>query len=274
MAAFATSLLHFRPQHSPWPQPRVRARARVGAWQLTIGRRPPGGGQRGGGRGSWRARSRGVAHPLGLLLVAPPLLVAPGAVFRVSCAASCPTACGALTSCTPWPVGAPPSFLATAVGRFATYHFAAPSHSPAPRAFVLGLVASCSSYSRSSVVAYAWARGRSSALCATTLGQFVACSSAAVGRSSALCVVFRRCCGASCSAALEVPLSLIPGLVGAPPPPMCRLVGAALPSALPLPVAPRLRALSFLVAALPRAPCSWASATPLLGLVGAPPPFM
>ena len=62
----------------------------------------------------------------------------------------------------------------------------------------------------------------------------------------------------------NVQLSLIPGLVGAPPPRVRRLVGAALPGALPLVVAPRLRAPSFLVATVP----------PALLLVGASLPFM
>ena len=58
-------------------------------------------------------------------------------------------------------------------------------------------------------------------------------------------------------------LSLIPGLVGAPPPLVRRLVGAALPCAQMLPVAPWLRAPSFLVAALPPALGSWALLRPL-----------
>ena len=60
--------------------------------------------------------------------------------------------------------------------------------------------------------------------CAPASGHVVGCGYAALGRSSAMCVVLRRCCHALCFAAPEAPLSLIPGLIDAPPPLMRHLV--------------------------------------------------
>ena len=125
--------------------------------------------------------------------------------------------------------------------------------------------ATCSCCAWGSPVASVSARGRSSALCATARGRFAARSPPALGRSSALCVVIRCRCGASCSAAPEALLSLIPGLVGALVRPIvsaslswwfshglvgacspfvCMRVGAPLPVVVPLLFAPVLRALS------------------------------
>ena len=106
----------------------------------------------------------------------------------------------------------------------------------------------------------------------TARGRFPAYSFAALGRTSARCATSRRACGAACSAAREAALSLIPGLVGAPPPLVRRLLGIVLPCALPLPVGPGVRAPSFLIAALPLA-------SVLVGLhrrlcLGSPPPFV
>ena len=74
-----------------------------------------------------------------------------------------------------------------------------------------------------SIVAYAWARGRSSALCATARGRFVALCSTVLDRSLAppLCVqyaVFRDCFAPFCSSARGAPPRPLPGPVGAPPP--------------------------------------------------------
>ena len=69
--------------------------------------------------------------------------------------------------------GRPSVPCATALGRFAAYLSAVPGRSPAPCVLFLGCRAtSCSCGSWGSVVAYDWARGRSSALCATARGHF------------------------------------------------------------------------------------------------------
>ena len=208
---------------------------------------------------------------------APGRYTAPSAVFRVSRAASCSAARGALTSRTPWPVGAPPFVVQVLVG--AWIHVTL----PLPVALLLRVpsflvaVLPRAPAARGAPLSPMPRLGCSSALCATARGHFAACGSAALGRSSALCPFFRCCCGATCSAAPEAPLSLIlglvgappplvfrlvgaslslwvlPRLVGAPPPFVCLLVGAPLPVAVPLSFAPVLRALSRGVVVLPLA---------------------
>ena len=141
-------------------------------------------------------------------------------------------------------------------------------------------------FSWGSSASCAWACGRSRAPGVTSRGRCADFRSAALGLSPAPCDDCLGCCAASCSAARGAPPSFMCGLVGIPPPLAQLLVGASLPTALPLSLAPMLRALSFLVVVLPLAlppvgPLyrlrldSWVLFRPLLilGLVSAPLPL-
>ena len=120
------------------------------------------------------------------------------------------------------------------------------------RCCLAGFATSCSAV-RGSLFAHASARG-----CSAARGRFAAYCDAAPGRFAAPCAVSLGCRVAFCSAACGAPLWLLPGPVGATPPParllVLLLMGALQPVAVPLLFAPVLRALSCEDVVLPLAP--------------------
>ena len=129
--------------------------------------------------------------------------------------------------------------------------------------------------SRGCDAAYTSAHGCSPALSATARGRVAACCSAAPRRYPTPGAIFRVSCAASCFAARGARTSRTPWPGDAPPSFVRLLLGASLPTTLPLPGALLLRVSSFLVTMLPLPPA--ACGAPLLPLswpVGAPPPFV
>ena len=228
-------------------------------------------------------RLAGAPRPLvrllvgALLLVTPPLLVftllrVPPSKFPVLHRA--PLSVGLRRRVRLGP-GLPSVLCATALRRFAAYHFAAPGRSPAPSVLFLGRrAASCSCCSCGSIVAFVWARGAARPFVRPLVGALLPLAPPLVV-APLLCVLsFDVAMVPLALPRLRLRYRLSPGLWA-----LLHLLcaGSWAPRCLEL-----CRSRSLLGSArrpswLPRClvlRCSWGCAAPLPGLVGAPLPFM